>query len=842
LSAERFKREVRLAARLQHPHIVPLLAAGALDGGLLFYTMPFVEGQSLRERIGRDGALPVADAVGILCDISSALASAHRAGVVHRDVKPENVLLSEGGAVVADFGIAKAISAAREPGDGGAAQSTTLTATGTSLGTPAYMSPEQASGDVVDHRADLYALGVVAYEMLSGRAPFEGRTAQQLLAAHATQDPEPLIRRRAAIDPALSAIVMQLLEKNPADRPQSADEVLRALNATTTGARRASATIRNDRGSAVVDRRTWRWEVVATLALAMALLGGVVGAIVFGSRADDAPRHAVAAMLVAPRGHEIRHDAGVSLSPDGTRLALVASDRQGATAIWIRPLDSLTATRLEATEGASGPFWSPDGESLGYFAGGQLRVADLQSGARRTLCAAPRPGGGTWTRSDVIVYSPDFLSVPLHRVPAGGGACTPFTRFQEGDFVHRRPSALPDGRHVLFSGSAGANTAFIADLESDEVREIRQPGGDAQFVPPDWLLFRDGGQGSLYSQRLDMRTFEPIGDARVVLDRVIGVRSVPSYAAGPRAIVALQTTGEERYLVWVNRQSVVTDSVLTPADVDTPFFGAATAAISHDERHIAFAAGGPIWLHDRDRSVSTRTQTQLRPSQGTLDPVWGPGDSLIAYRTLFGGALELRVYHVTSGVSDSLFASGRRNVRTPGWAPDGRRIAFQLSAGDSAPRDEIWIYSVAERRAERAWHVAGNAATPRWSPDGRWIAYASDETGASEIYVRPVAPAGLAVRVSTAGGEFPRWQRDGRELFYRAPNGSIMGVRVTLGSAMSLSAPRPVVASPPFSQAARWFEVTPDGERFLSFGREEPPVFTLIMDWTARSGSDRAPR
>jgi serine/threonine-protein kinase len=243
LSAERFKREVRLAARLQHPHIVPLLVAGEFDGGVLYYTMPFVAGESLRARLARDGGLPVGDALRILRDVASALAYAQRQGVVHRDVKPENILLADGGAVVADFGIAKAISASRggtsdgsgEAGrDGAGRRSSTLTSAGTSLGTPAYMAPEQAAGDVVDHRADLYALGVVAYELLAGRPPFDGRTAQQLLAAHVTEVPEPITRRRPNTPPALGALVMRLLEKHPGDRPQSADEVLRALDAAAT--------------------------------------------------------------------------------------------------------------------------------------------------------------------------------------------------------------------------------------------------------------------------------------------------------------------------------------------------------------------------------------------------------------------------------------------------------------------------------------------------------------------------------------------------------------------------------------------------------------------------------
>src|SRR5688500_1577391 len=255
ISTERFKREVRLAARLQHPHVVPLLAAGELDGGVLFYTMPFVDGESLRVRLDRDGGLPVGDVVRILRDSASALAYAHGQGIVHRDIKPENILLSHGGAVVADFGIAKAITASIEADGADGSRRSTLTVAGTSLGTPAYMAPEQAAGDVVDHRADLYALGVVAYEMLCGRPPFEGRTAQQLLAAHATQAPEPIDRRRPAVPDALGALVMRLLEKHPADRPQSADELIHALEAIGTApATTTPGAVRVDRGTSATRR------------------------------------------------------------------------------------------------------------------------------------------------------------------------------------------------------------------------------------------------------------------------------------------------------------------------------------------------------------------------------------------------------------------------------------------------------------------------------------------------------------------------------------------------------------------------------------------------------------
>ena len=834
LSAERFKREVKLAARLQHPHVVPLLAAGELDGGVLYYTMPFVEGESLRARLEHAGAMPIGEVVRILRDASSALAYAHARGIVHRDIKPENVLLSHGGAVVADFGIAKAISAAVETTAGdGVHRSSTLTAAGTSLGTPAYMAPEQAAGDVVDHRADLYALGVVAYEMLCGRAPFEGRSAQQLLAAHATQVPEHVERRRASVPPALGALVMRLLEKHPADRPQNADDVIAALDAiggmpgTTT-----PSTLPISRSSSGA-RRIVPWVAAGVLLAA----GGIAIGWALASRPASAPTDArmIVAALGAPPGYELRPEASHALSNDGTRLAFVAADARGATAIWIRPLNELTASRLDGTDGGSGPFWSPDGNSLGFFAGGELRVLDLRNGVRRALCPAPRPAGGTWSTSGVIVYSPDFFSAPLFKVPAAGGQCTQLTRFRRDDFDHRRPSALPDGKHVLFS-SFRANAGLVADLTTGAISEVRVPGNEAQFAPPHWLLYRDpaGGphaqSGPIFAQRLDMRTLKPQGESQVVLDRTQGVGPYFRFSATERALVAVRPSSRPLALVWVDRQSTITDSIVAPAEAG-PLVTSPNVGVSHDGRSVAFGGLG-LWVHSRDRNAATRLRAETAPRQGIVDPSWSPGDSLIAYSTVFQGSIMLRVYDLRTGTSDSLVSFRRRVVRQSDWSPDGGRLVFQVSAGENVAHEQIWMYTFATRRLEQLFEAAGNASSPRWSPDGRLLAYVSDESGAPEVYVRPIG-AGASTQLSTAGGDAPRWRADGHELIYRAPDRAVMGVAMTSGDVATASKPRVVVASPPFSSAARSLAVTSDASRFIAYGRGEPPVFTLILDWAA---------
>jgi eukaryotic-like serine/threonine-protein kinase len=629
--------------------------------------------------------------------------------------------------------------------------------------------------------------------------------------------------------------VMRLLEKHPADRPQSADEVLVSL-AAIADATRASTQSGEPRVVPVSGRasRVPAWLIASVLATGV---GIAIGMAIGARRAKPyEPARPTIATLAAPPGFDLRPDASQALSPDGDRLAFVAADSRGASSIWLRRLDELSATRVEGTDAGQGPFWSPDGRSLGFFARSELRIVELASGARRTLCPAPRSGGGAWSSDGTIVFSPDFLSAPLFRVAATGGPCTQLTRFRPGDFDHRRPSMLPGGRRVLFS-SYRANVALAADLATGAITEVRKPGNEAQFVPPHWLLFRDpsgssGNSGPLYAQRLDLETMKPVGETRVLLDRTYGIGAFFRFSATERALVALRPSNRPWSLVWVNGQSAVTDSVMAPTEAG-PVVSAANASLSRDSRSVAFGGMG-LWIHSRDRNTATRLSAETEPGQAILDPAWSPGDSLIAYATALKGPIMLRLYHVREGRADSLYSMGWRSIRSPDWSPDGSRIAFQSSAGDSAAHDEIWVYTLGTRRAVRAFTSAGNASLPRWSPDGRWLAYVSDESGAPEVYVRRSDGVGVGTLVSNAGGDVPRWRADGKELFYRVPDGAIVGVGLTLGDAAALAKPRVVVASPPFNQAVRALSVTNDGQGFIAFGRGEPPVFTLMLDWTAK--------
>lgn len=494
ISAERFKREIRLAARLQHPHIVPVLSAGDTDG-LLYYTMPYVDGESLRSRLDREPQLPSREVIAILKDIASALAYAHSNGIVHRDIKPENVLFSAEQPLVVDFGIAKALSDSRRDWLDTEERPITLTQLGTGVGTPVYMAPEQAAGDPdTDHRADLYSLGIMAYEMLAGVVPFEGKNARALMAAHATKPPEPILRRRPDAPSRLADLVMRLLAKRPADRPASADDVLRMLE--DEGRRTAPSRFMKR----IAHELRGRWILLGFSAMAALVLGAAL--LVHDLRTPSADAHPLVSDVVPPAGARVSEAWDIALSHDGKQLAFAAAIPGSATHLWIQRLDTIGLTQIAGSDGAVMPFWSGDGQSIGFFQAGQLKVLSLRSGSPRVLCPAPRPLGGTFLRDDVVLFVPQ-PGEPVFRAASQGGECRPALTLGPGEQSHARPMALQDGRHFVFQSWPAANASlYIADIESSSHALLRSGAANPAFVEPDRLLFVS--DGSLLSQRLDV--------------------------------------------------------------------------------------------------------------------------------------------------------------------------------------------------------------------------------------------------------------------------------------------------------------------------------------------------
>ena len=819
----RFKQEIALAARLQHPHIVPLLAAGESDG-LPFYTMPFVDGETLRERLTRTGELPVAEATTLLRDVARALTHAHAHLVVHRDIKPENILISGDAAVVTDFGVAKALSVSVDDGDSSPAG---LTSRGVALGTPAYMSPEQASADpTIDHRADIYAWGVVAYECLAGAPPFAGRGSQAVLAAHISEMPESIGRRRPTLPAYLTDLVMCCLEKRPADRPQSAEDLLRGLQpAAARSLATASATVARAEPKTVPTGVSAKW-------LPWAVAGAFAASTIFlaarGEDRADVRAPLLTAALVPQAGLEIVFRSGISLSPDGDRLAFVGRDSSGVTSLWLRRLDSAQDVRVANTVDAVFPFWSPDGRSLGFVADGELRIIGVDGGRARKLCAlTAAQGQGSWNRGDTILFSGGGTTIT--RTTAAGGECISTTSLAAGETRHYAPSFVADGRHFLFWESA-TTSVYVADLVTGRHRLLRKDAQNPQFVAPHWLVFREGRGAALLAQRLDMSSFDTVGKPIRILEGVMRPGGYGVFTVSENGIlIAKQGLGGEGRVMFVDRSGRV-DSLGRAGEGATW-----THSLSRNGRRLA-SGGWGLWVRDLGRSVATPVASGSVPTRrATVWPAWSPGDSLLAY-AVGGVGNSLDLYRFRDGTTERLFDSGQRPVGASDFTPDGRGIAFVRVAGDSAAISELWLYSLADRTS-RVVFAARDLATPRISPDGQWVAYVSDEPGLRQVYVRSLVRPNPPERVSSNGGSQPYWRRDGQGLFYVTPNDQIVEVGFTGGATIELGTPRRVLPEP-VTGAGLW-SVSPDGQRFLRIDPQESSSLTLVNDWRLKV-SDRS--
>ncbi len=718
VSIDRFKREIRVAASLQHPHIVPLLSAGDTDG-LPYFTMPFVKGESLRERLVKSGELSVKDAIHVLRDVASALAYAHSEGVVHRDIKPENIMLSGGVAVVTDFGVAKAVDLAHSDGGG----RTELTSLGVALGTPAYMSPEQASADPhVDHRADIYSFGCVAYEMLAGTSPFAGRPLQQVLAAHVMEAPEPLLKRRPAVPPALAALIMKCLEKRAGDRPQTADELLTALDAIATpsgGAEPTSARVPPVRASAKSRR-----VIVAVVAIVV-LAVVAAGAMFWFGDSGVKPVHTGRVTSVATsRALEINP----AVSPDGKFVAYMAG-APGLFRIFARQIGGERSVMVSGELGGLDheyPQWSPDGSRIAFVAGGAGYVVPATGGSPKTLVESPN---GVVN----VAWSPDGATLAftdgagLWVRPVAGG--TP-RRLAEGQY-HHSVAWSPDGKKLVYLvgvkpglNNLSASTAWVVALPAGVPQRIT--GNEWINLSPVWL---PDGKSVLYISNRD-GTLD-------VYQQAIG-RDGQAVAAPERITTGLgartiSLTGDGRRLAYDvvrNRSNIWT--------VDIPSSGAATMAsarqitsdaqrieafnISHDGKWLAFDSdrngnfdiykvkvegGEPVQL-------TTTTANEFAPS-------WMPDDRHLLFHASRGSKRE--VYSIAAdGGAETQLTHASFETFAPQASPDGTRIAVLAIEGLQAysavlSQDASGAWSQV-RRVTPAGSVGG---WPRWSPDGRWI-------------------------------------------------------------------------------------------------------------------------
>ncbi len=768
----RFRREARVLASLNHPSIAAIHGIEE-DQGQVFLVLELAEGVDLERRIA-EGPLPIDDVVRIARQLAEGLEQAHERGVVHRDLKPANVKLAADGTVkILDFGLARAFageSAAEGDPDHSPTVTAAMTQAGTILGTAAYMSPEQARGHAVDRRADIWAFGVIVYEMLTGGRLFAGETISDTLAEVLKTDPD-LESLPAATPPALRWLVERCLQKRPARRLRDIGEARVLLEADLDAMPTTSSMI----AAPGAPGRRPRWLLPS--AAAVMLLAAVAGHLAARLSAGPPPSGgAIQATVLPPPGHQILLDFGshLAISPDGTRIAFAAVDTAGTRQLWVRRVDSPAAYVLTGTEEASYPFWSPNSQRIGFFASGKLRRIDATGGVATAICDAPSGRGGTWTEDDRIIFAFEVRD-HLQMVPASGGAPVAVTRTDTLNLSHRWPVAMPGGERFIYFRGAG---------EDDQLR-WRSVDSDAdEKVLLENVERADYGDGHLFYGRDDAlwaRPFDPdrgefLGPELLVAESVI---IAENFGSG-----AYSVADDGRLVFAAGEGSVNSAFIVTDADgqvtdrfrveegwTDDP-------NLSPDGRHLAIAIFGAdddqpgLWIRDLRRATLSRfTDAGLAD-----DPVWGPDGDQLAYSLGQTGEMVVRS---TRGARDALLTLDQYDDPLPhDWSRDGRLIAFSAIG---ASRD-VWILPVDQPDAAFPLVTGETFDThAAFSPDGRWIAYMAVVGGSGDprIFVQSIDPDGGSWQVSAGDGIQPRWWPDGSKILFVGEHG-IMSVPVTV--------------------------------------------------------------
>ncbi|MEX1186421.1 MAG: protein kinase [Gemmatimonadaceae bacterium] len=805
LGPERFLNEIELTANLQHPHILPLFDSGAADN-LLFYVMPFVEGETLRQKLMREQQLPIAEAVRIASDIADALEYAHKHGVVHRDIKPENVLLHEGRPLVADFGIALAVQHA-----GGER----MTQTGMSLGTPQYMAPEQAMGDkAVDHRADIYALGAVTYEMLTGEPPFTGPNAQAVVAKILTTDPSPLVAKRRSVPPQVNAAVLTALEKMPADRFASAAEFSEAIAGRGPTLAHTSATV-----ATVTSAAAPRWRVAALAAsgIAVAALALAAWMATSGPGAGAETPNWQYVEMGDTAGVSIAN-AGLALSPDGATL--VFRDAIAGGRLWIKHRSELDARAIPGTERASNPTFSPDGEWVAFIADGRLKKIRVRGGAAITIAdsVAGPYGGAAWLEDGSLVYVAPSL-IELRRIgEAGGSYSVVLHDTLTGGRGMGYPTPLPRGRGVLVqmcsSGCVSVGVHAV-DFRAGTRKAIIEDAIQAWYLPSGHLLYVRADGAALVAP-FDLEKLEITGGAVPALESV--------FRGGGFAQLAWSRSGS---LVYLSGAVDFRDAIIvrvsaegSVSQVDTSWSGQFNSlAISPDGRRLAVGVGVGssalnIWVKQLDRGPLTRLTFGGRDRR----PAWSPDGRLVAFirDTLTTGMVVTRP--ADGSGSDRLLLRLPQQLQEVTWTRDGQWLVVRTDNAGQGAGDLIGVRTSGDTTPVL---LAGSGFTelhPEVSPDGKWLAYTSIESGRDEVYVRPFPVTGGGLwQVSVGGGSQPRWSRDAKRIFYLDAGNRLTAADVRAAPAFEVVGRRALFAANDFIFDAfhQSYDVGPDGSFFF---------------------------
>jgi serine/threonine protein kinase/Tol biopolymer transport system component len=826
---QRFEREARAVSSLNHPHICALYDIGSQDG-VDFLIMEFLEGDTLAARLAK-GPLPIDQVLRYAIEIADALDRAHGQGVVHRDLKPGNIMLTKDGAKLLDFGLAKLGQTSGPSRDDTLTKA--LTSQGTILGTFQYMAPEQLEGKDADARSDIFAFGAVLYEMATGKRAFEGKSQASVIAAIFATEPPPVSMVQPLTPTAFDHVVATSMAKDPEARWQTVHDVLLELRWIAAGG--AAAPI-----APPAARRT-AWLTGALMLLLLAALTLVIRHL----REKPTELQTVRSSILAPENATFlfigRPTAGpVTVSPDGQRLAFVAV-RDGKNLLWVRRLDSLTAQPLAGTEGVLQPFWSPDSRFLGFFAAGKLKKIDASGGAVLTICDAPMGRGGTWNRDGLIVFAPDITGA-IFRVSAAGGAVSAVTKQADtaGDASQRWPRFLPDGRHFLYLATTSPQfraselaTVYVGSLDSKERKLLLRVASNVAYARGHLLYLRER---TLMAQPFDTRRLELTGEAFPLAERIqfdpSGSQGV--FSASENGVLAYQA-GEESgsRLTWFDRNGKLTGVLGDSAR----YTG---VQISPDGKKVAATVGiggnQDIWIYDIARVLPTRFTFDPADERGA---VWSPDNSRVVFSSSRKGNLDLYQKAANGAVNEDVLLQSNADKTASSWSPDGRFLLFDTF--DPKTKYDVWVLPVpgviaGDHKPFRFLQGEFNERYAQFSPDGRWIAYTSDESGRSEIFVTSFPGPGGKWQISREGGFLPRWRRDGKEIFYLYGSQLIAADVNGRGSTFEVGAVRPLFDVRFLVTGGYAYDVSADAQRFLMnvlSGQNSSAPLTLVMNWTA---------
>jgi len=818
----RFEREARSISALNHPNICTLYEYDSSEGND-FLVLEYIEGETLASRLDR-GALKLDEALRIAVQIADALDAAHRRGITHRDLKPGNIMLTKAGAKLLDFGLAKfraEVSLSKQ--EFLSARTLTVTTKGTILGTIQYMAPEQLEGKDVDARSDIFALGLVIYEMVTGRKAFEGKSQASLIAAILERDPAPMTERQPLTPPSLERVVRACLAKDPDERWQSAADIRRELAWL-----HESGTV-----SAIPSvRRVPKWERVVWGGAVLLLLAALI-ASVFLRKSPSPELPQVSFEIPLPPQTTL---TSLSISPDGRRIVFSATGADGQSHLWLRPLDTDTSAPIPGTEGAIFPFWSPDSRFIAFFAQGKLKKMEPPSGVPLVICDAANGRGGAWNPDDVILLAPEGRTA-LYRVPASGGVPAKVTTLDdptgEHELSHRFPQFLPDGDNFLFymfdNLDVSKNGVYTASLKSGIQRSVIDADTEAYGLPGLIITIREG---TLLARHFDESRLKAEGESIPLAKNVgwVGVENRGAFSVSNSGILIYHNNIlRKNQFSWVDRSGKVLELLGSPGVYRDP-------VLSPDGNQLALEVTNTdngitdIWIWNLSGGASTLVTTG---PDSYFYPVWSPsGETLI-----FKSGRNLYQQSVTGGEKQSLYSgAGSRNLGNPSFSPDGQTIVFD----NWDPKSNYDIFALpltGDRKLSTLVKEQGDQNNAQVSPDGQWLVYVSNESGRSEIYVQGMGRQKGKYQISVAGGSSPHWSPNGKELYFINAEGMLMTVSVQTAQTWKSAPPIHLFKLRQETGTLSNYIPAPDGRRFLlttPLPETTPLPIKVILNWTAR--------